>query len=78
MTWRQIATIAAVALVLSGAVLLWRDTGFGLKATGGLPSFSGYVEADYVMIASAIGGTLTTLDVSRGDQVAAGAQIWPS
>jgi len=30
-----------------------------------------YVEADYVMVTSSIGGTLMTLDVARGDQVSA-------
>jgi len=38
--------------------------------------FQGYVEGEYVEVASSIGGTLTELMVSRGQQVAADAQLF--
>ena len=71
MTRTRIAILAAAVLLLGGGFFLWRETGFGGTAAS---SFSGYVEADYVMIASTLGGTLTTLDVARGDPVVAGAR----
>jgi HlyD family secretion protein len=48
----------------------------GLSGSGAAATFSGYVEADYVMVTSSIGGTLMKLDVARGDQVAAGAPLF--
>jgi HlyD family secretion protein len=39
-------------------------------------SFGGYVEADYVMVGSSIGGTLARLDVKRGDRVSAGTSLF--
>jgi HlyD family secretion protein len=38
--------------------------------------WSGYVEGDYVYVASPIGGALTTLVVKRGDSVARGAALF--
>jgi HlyD family secretion protein len=61
-----------------GAERSWLDrlaTSLGLGSNTAA-SFSGYVEADYVMVTSTIGGTLITLDVARGDQVAAGAPLF--
>ena len=57
----------------------WLDrlaVSIGLGGSGATAAFSGYVEADYVMVTSSIGGTLMTLDVARGDQVAAGAPLF--
>ena len=39
-------------------------------------SYPGYVEADYVRVASPIAGTLARLHVRRGEQVAAGAPLF--
>ena len=39
-------------------------------------TYSGYVEAEYVLVTSMVGGTLMRLDVARGDQVAAGAPLF--
>ena len=74
MTKSRIAMAVGAMLLIVGVFWLWRENPFGVARS--MPSFSGYVEADYVMIASAIGGTLTTLDVSRGDPVAAGARVF--
>src|SRR5512145_413032 len=57
----------------------WFDrlaTAIGLGGGDAAATFSGYIEADYVMVTSSIGGTLMRLDVSRGDQVAAGAPLF--
>jgi len=62
----------------TGAQLSWLDrlaVSLGLGG-GGRATFSGYVEADYVMVTSTIGGTLIKLEVARGDQVAAGAPLF--
>lgn len=40
------------------------------------PGYAGYVEAEYVRVASPIGGSLTRLAVARGDQVAAQAPLF--
>ena len=47
-----------------------------LRGSGRSVAFSGYVEADYVMVASTVGGTLTQLHVARGDRVAAGTLLF--
>ena len=39
-------------------------------------TYSGYVEADYVMVTSSVGGTLMRLDVARGDHVEKGAPLF--
>lgn len=40
------------------------------------PSWSGYVEGDYVYMAASLGGLLTQLPVRSGDSVAAGAPLF--
>jgi len=40
------------------------------------PVWAGYVEGDYVRIATPVGGTLVALDVQRGDQVQAEAALY--
>jgi HlyD family secretion protein len=47
--------------------------GFGAAPDQG---WNGYVEADYVMVTSSIGGTLMKIEVARGDQVVAGAPLF--
>jgi HlyD family secretion protein len=57
----------------------WFDrllTSVGLGGSGAAATFSGYVEADYVMVTSTIGGTLLKLEVARGDQIVAGAPLF--
>ena len=44
----------------------------GLASSPALPSFQGYVEGEFVMVAPVVGGTLTELSVQRGAQVAVG------
>ncbi len=48
----------------------------GLGGSDAAATFSGYVEADYVMVTSSIGGTLMKIEVARGDQVAVGAPLF--
>jgi HlyD family secretion protein len=40
------------------------------------PGWSGYVEGDYVYVASALGGTLTQLNVRAGDQAVKDAPVF--
>lgn len=49
---------------------------FGLGEDAERIVFSGYVEAEYVMAASPVGGRLIELAVTRGDQVAAGQHLF--
>src|SRR4030095_13168767 len=89
---RLIAAVAVGLLIVAGALAWanlspsgdpaaadqrsWLDRlalGFGSSSAA---TFSGYVEADYVMVTSTIGGTLIKLDVARGDQVAASAPLF--
>src|SRR6185312_11166162 len=63
----------------AGGQRSWLDrvaAAFGLGGGSATAAFSGYVEADYVMVTSSIGGTLMTIAVTRGDQVAAGAPLF--
>ena len=70
---RTIIAVVAIVAVIVGAVVLWR-----IQLHSGTPdsSYSGYVEAEYVMVGSAVGGPLATLDVRRGDKVTAGARLF--
>src|SRR5262249_29523275 len=43
---------------------------------GQAATYSGYVEADYVMVTRSVGGTLMRLDVARGDHVEKGAPLF--
>jgi len=43
---------------------------------GEAATYSGYVEADYVMVTSSVGGTLMRLEVARGDHVENGAPLF--
>ena len=69
---RTTVAIAAIGFVVVAAVLLWRFWPHNDRAT----TYSGYVEAEYVMVGSAIGGPLATLDVQRGDKVLTGARLF--
>lgn len=70
---RTTIAIAAIGVAAVAAVLLWRLWPHGDRSGA---SYSGYVEAEYVMVGSAIGGPLATLEVRRGDKVAAGARLF--
>jgi HlyD family secretion protein len=57
----------------------WFDSLAALVGLGGPDvgeTFSGYVEAEYVLVTSMVGGTLMRLDVVRGDWVNAGAPLF--
>jgi HlyD family secretion protein len=57
----------------------WLDSLAALVGLGGPDSgetFSGYVEAEYVLVTSMVGGTLMRLEVARGDWVTAGAPLF--
>jgi len=72
--WRYIE--AAPAL---GEERGWIDrtlAAFGLGGESDRTIFSGYVEAEYVMAASPVGGRLMQLEVARGTQVAAGTKLF--
>lgn len=71
MTRLRIASIVAIAVAVAAV-------GWILSARRGPhpDSFSGYVEAEYVMVGSAIGGPLAALDVARGDRVLSGARLF--
>jgi HlyD family secretion protein len=63
----------------SDAQRSWLDrlaASVGLGGVTTTAAFSGYVEADYVMVTSSIGGTLMKLAVARGDKVSAGAPLF--
>ena len=45
-----------------GGFFAWREMAPAPRS--GPPSYSGYVEADYVMVTSALGGTVTTIAVT--------------
>jgi HlyD family secretion protein len=60
---------AQIAVVVSAGVL----AACGAKTDA---AWSGYVEGDYVYIASPLGGTLQTLDVRRGQAVSRGATLF--
>ena len=69
---RTIVASAAIGVVVVATVLLWRFWPHNDRAA----TYSGYVEAEYVMVGSAVGGPLATLDVQRGDKVASGTRLF--
>lgn len=79
---RRLVPLVVILGLAAAGWLAWRSGALDrLAAALGLEpavtaGFSGYVEADYVMVASAVGGPLRTLDVRRGDTVAAGASLF--
>ena len=60
----------SVSFAVFAALML---AGCGEKSTG---SFQGYIEGEYVYIASPLGGALTNLTVARGDTVKAGQPLF--
>ena len=71
---RRKALLLVAALVLL-ALVAWRLQLFARPDDSGA-RYSGYVEGEYVLVTSAIGGTLTELPVARGMQVAKGAPLF--
>src|SRR4051812_45386371 len=83
---RPLLIIALAILLGGGGALAWQQDprpswldrlaqAIGIEARA-RPGFSGYVEAEYVMVTSPLGGTLTRLSIVRGDQVAANAPLF--
>lgn len=70
---RKLLAALAVAILVAAGIIGWQRWIAGEPPDG---SYSGYVEAEYVMAASAVGGTLTALDVRRGERVAVGARLF--
>jgi len=71
MSWVEsvIEWLAGALVALAGAV--------GLNGMGTGPlEFQGYVEGEYVYVASPVAARLETLQVARGDRVAAGAPLF--
>jgi len=71
MSWVESAIewLAGALVALAGAV--------GLNGIGTGPlEFQGYVEGEYVYVASPVAGRLETLEVARGDRVTAGAPLF--
>ncbi len=60
----------SVILAAFAALLL---AGCGKNSTG---SYQGYIEGEYVYVASPLGGALTNLAVARGDSVKAGQLLF--
>lgn len=54
------------------SALIW----IGLMAAPGPPTFQGFVEGEFVLVASPVGGALETLSVARGARVPAGASLF--
>jgi len=64
--------LGALALALAGAAF------YGVRhfVQAGTATYQGYVEAEYVHVASPVAGALSELRVSRGQEVAAGAPLF--
>lgn len=65
---------AAIRIALAG----FAPVAFMLPGCGqsGPSTYQGYVEGEYVLVASPYAGSLQALDVSRGQTVAAGAPLF--
>ncbi len=60
-----------IGLLVAGAALFWK-----FEADEAKPGWQGYAEADYVKVGPTQQGTLVSLAVGRGDEVAAGAPLF--
>ena len=69
---RRAIVIVALVLIAGAGALAWTYRPFQPASV----LFSGYVEADYVFTTSAVGGTLTRLEVARGDHVKPGKTLF--
>jgi HlyD family secretion protein len=68
MWWRSISS-----LIFSSALAAFFVAGCSLSSS---PVFQGYIEGEYVYVASPLGGALTNLAVARGDAVKAGQLLF--
>ena len=85
---RIIIAVVVLALGAGAAAFAFQDRTDAMRWLGGIQAalglaperaegvYSGYVEADYVFVASSVGGTLDRLDVARGDRVTKGAALF--
>lgn len=64
------------AIAWLGGALVALAAAMGLGGHGGSLIVQGYVEGEYVYVAAAVAGRLQTLEVARGDHVAAGASMF--
>jgi HlyD family secretion protein len=71
MTRVRAALVAVVIAAGAAAVAVWR-----LEQPPVVEAWQGYVDADYVKVAPTQQGLLTSLSVSRGDEVKAGAPLF--
>lgn len=62
---------ATLALLVAGAALFWK-----FEPGESKPGWQGYAEADYVKVGPTQQGTLVSLSVGRGDEVAEGAPLF--
>ena len=73
---KRIVFALAGVVCVAGLGALAARTQFDLGRGAEAPSYGGYLEADYVLVASSIGGTLVQLDVRRGDTVIEGTGLF--
>lgn len=85
---RIVIALVVLALGAGAAAFAFQDRTDAMRWLGGIQAalglaperaegvYSGYVEADYVFVASSVGGTLDRLDVARGDRVTKGAALF--
>ena len=69
---RRVIVIGAIVVIALVAVLVWR----AVATRPDRDTLSGYVDADYVFVTSAVGGVVTEINVARGDQVMSGAKLF--
>ena len=64
--------IAVVLLAVAAGGTAW----WWMNRPPAVPSWQGYVDAEYVRVSPTLSGRITSLAVARGDQVAAGAPLF--
>jgi HlyD family secretion protein len=67
-----------IGIIVGGAVLAAAAAGirYGVGCQSCSVRWLGYADADYVNVSPTLAGRLTSLDVERGDQIAAGARLF--
>lgn len=67
-----------IGIAVGGAVLATAAAGiwYGVGRQSPGVQWLGYADADFVNVSPTLGGRLTSLDVARGDQIAAGARLF--
>jgi HlyD family secretion protein len=64
--------LAVLVLLAAGAAAGW----WWVNSTPGVPTWQGYVDAEYVRVSPTLTGRVTSIAVARGDHVAAGASLF--